>query len=98
MRQLEWQIEPSLGLALLLAGAFLGATWEQRHVTDVVWELQNQVQQLQNLVKSLPSTVASSGPAKKIRKLFNPPFSQGSVSDLMQSAVQSVPLLYLSEY
>lgn len=57
VRQLEWWIAPSLGLALLLAGAFLGATWEQRHSTDGVVELQNQVQRLQDAVKLLPGSL-----------------------------------------
>lgn len=68
VRQLEWWVAPSLGLALLLAGALLGATWEQRHATDGVVELQNRVQQLENTVKSMPGPPVPSSPAKKAKK------------------------------
>ena len=63
--QLQWWILPTVALLLLLVGAFLGSGWEQRHSSDAVFELQNQVQQLQQDIKALPATLTPPPPPSK---------------------------------
>ena len=68
VQQLQWWILPSVALALLLVGAFLGAGWEQRHTTQAVIDLQNQVQQLQETIKNLPAALAPAAPPRRPKK------------------------------
>ncbi len=71
VQDLQWWIIPAVALALLLAGAFAGSGWEQRHSDETILQLQGQVAQLQRTVQALPAALASSPtpvPPKRLKK------------------------------
>ena len=67
-QNLSWWSILAVTVFALMAGVFGGITWEQRQVGSLVVDLQNQVGELQQTMKSLPATLNPPPLAKKQKK------------------------------
>ncbi len=67
-QNLSWWSLLAVTVFALLVGVFCGITWEQRNVGSLVVDLQNQVGELQQMIKNLPATFNPPPLAKKQKK------------------------------
>lgn len=68
VREWQWYYYPMMALVLLLVGFFVGLTWEQGQVANLVVGLQAQVEELQQTLKTPPPSPPPSLPKSKTPK------------------------------